>query len=355
MATKAESPKDIRPTIAQLDAILELDKSLREPSTNLNQALRQHKKSRTKPENVKKQLRSMEEFCCNEKMARKSKKLGRMVLTRTGKLIRDYARAILTPHREIRVWPPVFEIVIGATQRTASAYLPKLLAEFTKPYTEGGRPMPFQITVREIDSREEFFDAIAQREIDFGLRGLPVSEDGFRGTSVPSVIQATPFGPAYRLVAISKQPFVTGFSLARDLAKQPVGVLKMNMDEVRSLLAKKSHHLFVPQKNIITCDSFSVLMSFVQNSICTGLAYVPPEMPKLKNLHTAEISDIQSHTRCYVFSNQLLNKELDALKVPKDRARWRAPHYLAELRKVLWNTELQKLALKPTVPEFPFM
>lgn len=354
MATKADSPRiPIRPTVAQLYAILELEKSLRIPSPNLNQALKQHK-SRTGPENVKKGLRQIEAYC-KEKLTRKNKKSGHIVLSRTGKLLRDYARAILTPHREIRVWPPVFEIVIGATQRTASAYLPKLLAHFLKPFTTEERPMPFQITVREIDSRQEFFDAIAQREIDFGLRGLPVTEGGFRGTSVPSVVQGTPFGPAYRLMAVSKKPFESEFSITKALAKHPVGVLTMNMDEVRSLLAKKSHHLFLPQKNIIACESFTVLMSFVQNSICTGLVYVPPKFTKPPELHFAELSDIQSHTRCYVFSNQLLDKELDALKFPKDPARWRAPHYLAELRKVLWDTQLQSKALEPMVPEFPFM
>lgn len=276
--------------------------------------------------------------------------------TRTGRQFRDYALLILRAHREIRVWPPVYHIVIGASQRTATCYLPTFLKRFFQLAQIDGDSLPFQVSIRESDSREEFLTALRDGEADLGLRGLPVEDENSQATALTQGLDATPFGPVFRLLAVSKSPFEQRtVSVVDLLSKGRVGILNMDMESVLGLLSEAGEHVFLPQRNVLTCESYTAMMSFINHSLCTGLIYVPPHITSIPGFHFAELSDLSSSTRCFVFCKKSLSAKLDKLSLPDNRREWQRHHYLAALRNTFWDDQVQKEAFDPVVAPFLFM
>lgn len=345
----AEQTSVDRPTLADLELMETLNVVF--PAKSIAEAARRSE-GRYSPQGLKSAIDRVSEFC-KEEITKQDGEYWK--LSRTGEHLRDYALVILRTHREIRVWPPVYHLVIGASHRTAASFLPSLLARFFEVADTPNSPMPFQITVRESDSREEFFAALRNGDADLGLRGLPLSEEEVGGTPVPDDLLATPFGPAFRLLAVSKKPLPKQVSVIDLLKKGRVGILKMDVESVLTLLSKSGEHVFFPQRNILTCDSYVAMMSFINSSLCTGLIYVPPHVTSIPGLHLAELTDLPSSTRCFVFCKSSLFSRLSKVEYPADRHHWSREHYLAKLREVFWDESTQQKALKPSFEPFPFM
>src|ERR1019366_2365038 len=211
---------------------------------------------------------------------------GRLVLSREARQLYEYVKPILRMHHAIRSWPPVHEIVIATSHRTAAAYLPTFLHRFLTEIEDANHRRKalnpdlgegrVQITVREGDSDNLLWAQLRNREIDFVVRGLLVNSNDMPIEKIPEDIKVVPFSPPYKIRAVSQKKLPSRVSLTDLFRDGRFGILKMNLEDTVRALQGQAEAIHLPLSGTIVCESYSVLMSFIQQSICTGLVFLPP-------------------------------------------------------------------------------
>jgi hypothetical protein len=227
-----------------------------------------------------------------------------------------------------------------------------------------------QITVREGSPHHLLATQLRNGETDFVVRGLLVDADGKPRERIDDDIEIVPFSPPDRVFAVSRTKLPARVGLADLFKSGRVGILEMNLEETLESLQPFAHlfnrkpfvetvgagrqeslrelrySLHLPIPGLITCASYFALMSLVQQSICTGLIFLPSAVAG-KGLFAAEVVELSWSTRMFIMASKKRLASLQSLAPPSAMESWRREHYLAKLREVLWNEKIQKEAIKP--------
>lgn len=336
----------VEPSIATLETLVKIASRL--PAKSTNDAV---ERCGWTIQRVKLHLKKFRRICGSDFLIEDGES-GQIVLGRDAIQFVEYAEAVLAGHRPIRTWPPTHEIVIGATHRTAMAYLPQFLVAFLSAVDSKGQRSP-QIAVREGDSLSTFWGRLQTGQSDFGLRGLPVDEQGEPKVKPLSGINYLPISAVYKPYALSRVNQRSPGSISELFQEGRVGLLSINVDDVVARLREADPGFVIPHSGLIVCDSYMALLSFVDAGACTGLVFMPPGFAVKRPLYQREMTDLGWASRSFVFVSKRTVRRVAA--DPPEGAMWRREHYLAALEKVLRDPAIQKLAMEPEYRNLPVM
>ena len=136
---------------------------------------------------------------------------------------------------------------------------------------------------------------------------------------------------------------------------RPVGVLKINLDDVVVSLRAADPEFALPRPSLLVCENNMALMALVERGVCAGLVLLPTGFEVRKPLVRRPVTDLGWSAKVFVFASRKTARPPKPSERPLQPKGWTRKDYLSELEAVFRVPAVQRNAMNPAYREVPFV